>query len=795
MLFHLKILWRGAADGTLVGGRNTLQLLAADGARHRDAHRRVRGLAGLNGLAVILGKLGDGDLAGYDILHGVARAREGVFHQGEVYVRRSPLARELLGHVARDVAHEAPGSAVQPLDSVLGPGELPATALGDERSGLLEGGVVDGAFAAGGLLDLLFGVGDGAAATFDLRGLSSGLLAVLLLDVLAGYGGVALLERALLHPRPDPPLLLPLFQSVEELSGVVGPVQLATVVDLSQVQFALGLISSGYTRVYRVEVSGARAADGTLGRLAFRDVAADVALEAVLALGGAADLLLHVGGDAFYVSLVLALTETARAGLEDFFFGGLIRAVSRAVPVGFLGALVEVLEEGLDGSVLAHLLRGAHLVADGAHRLHRAGGEDVLYDLVNHACGYDRVALLYGVPDDGARRHADHEARDAVKPLEGLLGPGHVLLGCVQVGGLVLEVGYEDVRRQIPHHVLGVPADVHLVVGVVADAAHDHERRVDLFYVLEGLLEGLAGQQRRLELDALVLGDLLRDLEVGGVDLGEPRVDDLLVQLLLLLEAEDLLRFGRQYARDRVEHRIVEVRVEDGDRFDGAAELPRELDSSLQSSERLGAPVYGDDDVLERAPIEVLDYKGVGLLEAPHDALGDGAEHRVLDGGHAHRAYDDEVVVAGVHVLDDDLEVLAFEGATHQLDVVFLAERLEDVDIRVGDYLQAFGDELVVDLALPLHLVLVAELLGQPALHLPEAHVVHLRGVGVAPGHPAPELARHVHPYDARLVRVVRVVYRDIDLFVHRPRSPSLVGRREIHCAVARGEQPHKITV
>src|SRR3712207_9233099 len=43
---------------------------------------------------------------------------------------------------------------------------------------------------------------------------------------------------------------------------------------------------------------------------------------------------------------------------------------------------------------------------------------------------------------------------------------------------------------------------------------------------------------------SLVLGDLLGDLEVGGVDLGEPGVDDLLVQLLLLLETEDLLGLG-----------------------------------------------------------------------------------------------------------------------------------------------------------------------------------------------------------------------------------------------------------
>jgi hypothetical protein len=78
-----------------------------------------------------------------------------------------------------------------------------------------------------------------------------------------------------------------------------------------------------------------------------------------------------------------------------------------------------------------------------------------------------------------------------------------------------------------------------------------------------------------------------------------------------------------------------------------------------------------------------------------------------------------------------------------------------------------------VDLALPLHLVLVAELLGEPALHLPEAHVVHLGGVGVTAGDPPPELARYVHPDDARLVGIVRVVYRDVNLFVHKPRSPS----------------------
>src|SRR5918995_6061792 len=44
-LFSLEVLAGGAADRALVGGLYALNLLAADGADHRDAHRRGRGLA------------------------------------------------------------------------------------------------------------------------------------------------------------------------------------------------------------------------------------------------------------------------------------------------------------------------------------------------------------------------------------------------------------------------------------------------------------------------------------------------------------------------------------------------------------------------------------------------------------------------------------------------------------------------------------------------------------------------------------------------------------------------------
>src|SRR5918998_3456562 len=145
-LFGLEVLAGGAADGTLVGWLYALHLLVADGADHRDGHRRVRDLAvlGLYLLAGVAGEVGDGDLAGYDVLHRVARPGERIFNEREVYVRHAALACQFLSHVARDVPHEALGLPLQTLDGLLGPGELLRPALGDQRAGLLEGAVVYG---------------------------------------------------------------------------------------------------------------------------------------------------------------------------------------------------------------------------------------------------------------------------------------------------------------------------------------------------------------------------------------------------------------------------------------------------------------------------------------------------------------------------------------------------------------------------------------------------------------------------------------------------------------------------
>src|SRR5207245_258576 len=103
-----------------------------------------------------------------------------------------------------------------------------------------------------------------------------------------------------------------------------------------------------------------------------------------------------------------------------------------------------------------------------------------------------------------------------------------------------------------------------VLVRVNPDPAEDEEPRLLLADEGQDLLEALAVEERDGQLDPRLRRELAPDLEVRLVDLGQARVDDLLVELLLLLEAEDLRRLLAQHANDAVEHRVVEIRVVDG---------------------------------------------------------------------------------------------------------------------------------------------------------------------------------------------------------------------------------------
>src|SRR5213075_1801921 len=101
---------------------------------------------------------------------------------------------------------------------------------------------------------------------------------------------------------------------------------------------------------------------------------------------------------------------------------------------------------------------------------------------------------------------------------------------------------------------------------------------------------------RLLDRDALLARHPLAHLEMRLIDLREPGVDDLLVELILLLEAEDLRRLLGEDVDDAIEDGVVQVRIVDSDRFDLLAERAREVDGGHECAERLWTAIDANQD-------------------------------------------------------------------------------------------------------------------------------------------------------------------------------------------------------
>ena len=226
-----------------------------------------------------------------------------------------------------------------------------------------------------------------------------------------------------------------------------------------------------------------------------------------------------------------------------------------------------------------------------------------------------------------------------------------------------------------------------------ADPAHDQHPGLLAAHVLEHLLEGLAVQQRGLDVLPFGLGDLAADVEMGLIDLGQPAVNDLLVQLLLLLEAEDLAGLLVEDAGDAVEGGVVEVGIECRDRLDRLVQGLAERQGGLEPAERVVAAVQGDHDGAAVHRQGVLDDEDVRRAHPPDHALRDAADDAVLHGAHAQGPHDDEVVGVGVDVFNEDFEVPALQRSAFDRDVRFGCLLVHDVEVGVGDDLQASGDQ------------------------------------------------------------------------------------------------------
>ena len=106
------------------------------------------------------------------------------------------------------------------------------------------------------------------------------------------------------------------------------------------------------------------------------------------------------------------------------------------------------------------------------HLLGHARRHEDGHGLVDHLVGDDRVPLLDGVAQQRGAGHALHLGRHPLHPRLGLLGPGDDLLGLDVERRVELAVGEQHVAGRQPQQVLGVGAEVDLVlVGVHARPA------------------------------------------------------------------------------------------------------------------------------------------------------------------------------------------------------------------------------------------------------------------------------------------------------------------------------------
>lgn len=144
--------------------------------------------------------------------------------------------------------------------------------------------------------------------------------------------------------------------------------------------------------------------------------------------------------------------------------------------------------------------------------------------------------------------------------------------------------------------ILRVSADVKLGIGVNAELAANHQRRMQIAQVAPDDVVGFAVEQLGLYPDRMVGGDIARDLQMARVDFRKPGIDDLLVKSFLLLEAKHLAGLFGKHARDAIERHVVVVRIEGGDHVQRHFPFSGQRECGQQSSIGSRRAVDGDRD-------------------------------------------------------------------------------------------------------------------------------------------------------------------------------------------------------
>ena len=180
--------------------------------------------------------------------------------------------------------------------------------------------------------------------------------------------------------------------------------------------------------------------------------------------------------------------------------------------------------------------------------------------------------------------------------------------------------------------------------------------------MLEDRIVGLPVEERGLEGNAYFFRDRRRDSQVSLVDLGEPGVDDLLVELLLFLEAKDLASLFGEHIGDSIEGDVMEVGIVDRDGVNRGAELSSQGECRDQAPETLmGSVQRHQDGAIPDSSVRGFDDQGIHLRTA-HDALADRSDQAGLDCPETLGAQDEEVVVPALGFLQNHAIVAALVG-------------------------------------------------------------------------------------------------------------------------------------
>ena len=116
------------------------------------------------------------------------------------------------------------------------------------------------------------------------------------------------------------------------------------------------------------------------------------------------------------------------------------------------------------------------------------------------------------------------------------------------------------------------------------------------------------------------------------VDPGQPRIDDLLVELFLILETENLAGLLREHAGNAIERDVMVIGVEGGHRLDRHLPVSPQGERRQQPAVGTRRSVHGHHDGTFGAPAPgILDDQGVDI-GAPDHALADRTQATALHG-------------------------------------------------------------------------------------------------------------------------------------------------------------------